>query len=85
LSIEDSRTEGDDSQSTPLRGEKAVSYREKMFSVIVPRDQEPQTRRSHKKSRGGCRTCKARRMKVGFLEQGRQGVEHTVDFSSAMK
>lgn len=38
-----------------------------MFSIIVPEDKEPATRRSHKKSRGGCKTCKERKLKVDLL------------------
>lgn len=36
-----------------------------MFTVIAPLNAPPQTRRAHTKSRTGCLTCKARRLKVG--------------------
>lgn len=35
-----------------------------MFSVIIPPDSGPPTRRAHKKSRKGCRICKERKLKV---------------------
>ncbi|KAE9381979.1 hypothetical protein N431DRAFT_393715 [Stipitochalara longipes BDJ] len=39
-----------------------------MFSIIVPENTEPATRRSHKKSRGGCKTCKERKLKCDEIK-----------------
>ncbi|PMD31383.1 hypothetical protein L207DRAFT_641097, partial [Hyaloscypha variabilis F] len=39
-----------------------------MFSVIVPENKEPATRRSHKKSKGGCKMCKERKLKCDEIK-----------------
>lgn len=44
------------------------SFKKDMFGLIVPPDAEPPVRRSHKKSRNGCTTCKERKLKVANLD-----------------